>query len=636
VCPATGQVADDRLSDPGVGTIARRCAAMSGPRDAPSRRGHGARLVREHAVAVSGYACLTLLLTWPLVRDLGTYVVGEITVDSRHAIWVLWDTTEALFGRAPWPWTPALHYPYGLSLLVDSVGPLNAVPALPFWPAGPAAAYNGAAFVGLTLSGWCMYLLARSVVADRGIAFFAGVLFLAWPFHLTGLYGHVDKLFTGLLPLSVLATLAAADPRRTWMAVLAPALALVGAQLQNGNQFLFAALGTALVGLERLVRADPGLRPAVLRRLGLAGVVAVAACLPFLLAVLTLLRHPLLVMRYGSSTTYYSPDLLHLIVPAAHQWVGAWLYTSPFRLGDFVWPTRLHVLMPSPQWYGSGIETAVAIPMVSIALAVLAWRRAPRESAPWLVFGAAFTVLCLGPWLRAAGLSREELGIPLPYAVMRRVPGLDIMRTPGRFMMMASVGLALAASLGLAALADGAARRRRTIVALATLAVLVECWPRPWPQMALPPVPAFYRRIAAEPPSYAVLDLPHGWLGRHDRASTYLYYQVVHRKPIAWALLSRSYERFPIDGLDVLWSSEVSVPAAEAARQRLRALGYRYVVWHKHADELFAGGHVSLGAIGVPTRPPVDASSDPFLRAAFGNDRPIADDDLVTVFRVGN
>ena len=44
-----------------------------------------------------------------------------------------------------------------------------------------------------------------------------------------------------------------------------------------------------------------------------------------------------------------------------------------------------------------------------------------------------------------------------------------------------------------------------------------------------------------------------------------------------------------------------------ATRVRLRALGYRYVVWHKHT-ELFAGGRVAEGADGVPRRDPTPAS----------------------------
>ena len=71
----------------------------------------------------------------------------------------------------------------------------------------------------------------------------------------------------------------------------------------------------------------------------------------------------------------------------------------------------------------------------------------------WIVFGLAFAVLCLGPRLRVGGV---VTGMRLPYVVRQRVPGLDVMRTPGRFMLLGSVGFALAAGVGL----DAVLRRR--------------------------------------------------------------------------------------------------------------------------------------------------------------------------------
>lgn len=84
-------------------------------------------------MVLGGYSLLAILLTWPLVRDFKTYTIGEVPHDIRHAIWVLWYTKEALLLRASWPWTTMLHYPHGISLLCDGVGPLNAVFSLPYW-----------------------------------------------------------------------------------------------------------------------------------------------------------------------------------------------------------------------------------------------------------------------------------------------------------------------------------------------------------------------------------------------------------------------------------------------------------------------------------------------------------------------
>jgi hypothetical protein len=139
-------------------------------------------------------------------------------------------------------------------------------------------------------------------------------------------------------------------------------------------------------------------------------------------------------------------------------------------------------------------------------------------------------------------------------------------------------------------------------------------------------VPGFYSAIAADTTPYAVLDLPHGWHHRDQLASAYMYYLTIHHKPIAWSYVSRFYTRFPVDGIESLWNPDVT--DHRATRTRLRALGYRYVVWHKHV-ELFTGGHASrLGVRSVPA----PATSDGFIRRAFQGESPVHDDELVTVF----
>jgi hypothetical protein len=144
-------------------------------------------------------------------------------------------------------------------------------------------------------------------------------------------------------------------------------------------------------------------------------------------------------------------------------------------------------------------------------------------------------------------------------------------------------------------------------------------------------VPTFYQQIANDREPYAVLDLPAGWPGYNNFSSAYHYYQLTHSKPIAWAYLSRAYIRYPLAGLDALWNSDVTDYAA--TRDRLARLGYRYVVWHKHADELFSSLRGDDATGGGPIGPPTLANAVPFLHEAFRDERPVCDDELVTVYR---
>jgi hypothetical protein len=569
-----------------------------------------------------GYLALAIAASWPLARDFATYTIGDVHYDERHAIWTLWYTAQAIAGRVSWPETTHLLWPHGISLLVEGIGPLNGMFALPFWPWGAAAAFNGAALAGLALSGWSLYALAREIGLPRGPAFVAGALYLLWPIHLVALSGHLEKLFTGLLPLTLLAGLRAFDPQRHRGWLIAPGVGLLGALLQNGNQFTFAALGLGLLAVQTWLA--PLERTARLRRALQAAASSVVICGPLLLAIVLVMRDPTLEVALGEHAFYYSPDALSLVLPAPHQWWAGWLYPNRAHLPDYVWASTLPGLNPTPTWYGTGLETVVGIPVVAIVLGACGWRE-PAGRA-WIVFGLAFAALCLGPRLRIGG---EVTPIRLPHVVAKRVPGLNVMRTPGRYMLVGSVGFALGAGAGLAALIRRRPARATAVVAIAAALAALECWPRPWAQTALPQVPDFYRRLATQRAGGAVLDLPHGHYSFGVYASAYMYYQTVHQHSIAWSNLSRNHRQFPVAGLEGLWNPQVA--AGPALRTRLRALGYRYVVVHRHA-EIFLGGWVEHGRLGRPVGPPTPPESERLIREAFGGEAPVHVDDLVTVW----
>jgi len=577
---------------------------------------------RELAIAFAAYLLLALAVSWPLARDFTSRLIGEIAFDQRNTLWIFWHVEQALVGREPWFSTNLLYYPHGVSTLINAVGPLSGIFALPFSPWGPIAAYNGAMLVGLAASGWCMYLLARHGAAlPFSASLFAGAVFLIWPIHLSGLYGHIEKVFTGLLPLSLLAGLRAYDPERARAWLAAPAAVLLIALLHHGNQFLFAMIGLVLLaGSELAARRRAAWRPVAARVLA-AGALALVVTAPLTIAMAIAARDPSFFVTVSDYSAYYSPDLLQLAAPSIHQAALGPLFYPAYQdvMADFTRRSVLASLTARDGWYGSGVETAVTIPLSCLALAATAAIGRRREAGRYLLLAGVFTLLALGPTLRVAGSAVAML----PYAWLMRAPGFEVMRTPGRFMMMASVGFALAAAAGLAPLI-GRPRRRWAAIAV-TLLVLVECWPRPWPQQTPLPVPAFYERIAQESDAYAVLDLPPAYQSG-SLASAYQYYQLTHRKPIAWGYLSRPFLTYPVPGLVGILDPRAPDPIG--TRARLAELGYRYVVWHKRHAELFES-HESRD-----NQPSIETRTNAFLAEAFAGEQPIADDELVTVYRI--
>ena len=329
------------------------------------------RHLREITSAFVLYGLIALAATWPLARDFSTWLLGDVPYDQRHTIWMLWHTKEALLGRQPWFTANLLYHPHGISTLVDGVGPVSGLLALPFWylPASissnsAVAAYNGAAWLGFTLSGVCMYALARfGVKMERYVAFFAGLLFMMWPSHAISLYGHLEKAFVGLLPLTVLAAMFAYDPTRPRRWLIAPGVMLLATLLHNANQFTFALLAIVLMALAGFVARVGAQRWAYATRVIIAGVLAIAITGPLVVALVRVARDPNMDVKLGGQAKFYSPDLLHLIVPSIHQAVGGRAIYPEYEvaISDLTRRSNIASLTARKGWYGSGIETAVNI-----------------------------------------------------------------------------------------------------------------------------------------------------------------------------------------------------------------------------------------------------------------------------------
>ena len=549
----------------------------------------------------------------------------------------LWHVKEALLGRQAVFEAELLYCPYGISTLVDGVGPLSGLLALPFWPWGPVAAYNGALLVGFILTAWCMYLLARHASLDRVSAFITGALFMLWPIHVVAVYGHLEKAFMGLLPLNVLAALLAFDPSKRSLWVMAPAITLFVTLLHNGNQFIFALLALMTVFALRAVALPRRAWRAFIVRSALSAVTAVVVNGPLLAAVARAATDPRLEVALGVHSARYSPDLFQLFVPSIHQAVlGRWVYPDyATRLPDFTRASAIPSLtaIPGwPGWSGSGIETAVTIPLSALLLAALAVRYRRSTTVPWLVFGITFSVLSLGPYFGPAGLTAFtsfDTPIVLPYAYLSSVKGFDFMRTPGRFMMLGAVGFALAAGMGVAAVRERWPRNAILTTSALTVVVLIECWPRPWAQQVPLPISRFYENLASEPGRHALLDLPSGLPG--DYASAYQWYQLTHGKPIAWGYLSRGFREYPISLVRQIIENRVADPIR--LRHQLVDLGYRYLVWHKTAPSQFLDRRPEI-VNDESEGPAVSAGTNAFIERAFADERPVFDDRAITVYRL--
>jgi hypothetical protein len=237
-------------------------------------------------------------------------------------------------------------------------------------------------------------------------------------------------------------------------------------------------------------------------------------------------------------------------------------------------------LTQQPQAY---LENVASVPIVAMIVLLVAWRAGWRPPKTWIAVTAGFALLALGPFVHVAGVNTY---VPGPWALLRYVPIVGLVRTPARFSVVVMLGIAVLFAMALAALRARLPRLRVALLA-ATAALLVgELLPAPR-QIYAAPVPAFYRRVAEDPRrDVRVLELPFGIRDGTTSVGNFTarsqFYQTVHQKPLVGGYLSRvsrrrmrDLERMPVLGALSTLSSGRELPPE--ALQRLLDLGPRFL-----------------------------------------------------------
>jgi hypothetical protein len=215
-------------------------------------------------------------------------------------------------------------------------------------------------------------------------------------------------------------------------------------------------------------------------------------------------------------------DLAALVLPnpnhpLAPDWIEAWLTTRP----------------------NGYLENVASIPLVLVALFVLAWRTGWRPSRWWTGLAALFGLLALGPFVHAAGVNTY---IPGPWALLRYVPVVGLAHTPARFSVVMMLALAVLAATALAWIGRRFPARRPLLLASAGLLLGFELLPAPR-SLHSAEIPPLYRYVAAAPRDARLLELPFGIRDGTSSIGNFTartqFYQTAHGKAILGGYLSR-------------------------------------------------------------------------------------------------
>ncbi len=582
-------------------------------------------LFQRHTVGRNGlllglYFLLTLVLTYPLVLQFTSHVVGDGGDDPGLA-WNLWWVPHAILDLNTNPiYTDAMFFPVGLNLGFYTLTYLNAFLAIPFQFAfGLVPAANLNLIFSFTLCGFGMSLLVTYLLKQNSLldihspewisnkesiiflsAFIAGLVYAfsanKFLYAALGQYNIASSQWIPFYILFLLKIFNTPKPPLRYGVLLGIFLLA-----QALSEFIFASfliLFTIayLVYWLLTVRLKIQNHKSQIINLSVAAVLFAVLLSPILAAMFSdLLTEGDFIQQGLGFSNVFSADVLGFFIPShLHPLFGALESQFHFTYLNFMY------------------LGFTALVLAGIAL----WKIKPARI--WGIWFALIALLTLGPTLRING---AETDLPLPFDLLLQIPLIKGNRYPSRWSVMLTLCLAVLVAYGLAWLLSRLAHRRSSSVLrpLSFVAVLIAALLL-FEHLSLPlplsdfRVPEIYTQIRRDPGAFSVMEIPLAWrngfrvTGSYRRDSQALpdrifmfaqWYQTTQEHPILNGNTSRNPEfkfqyfaEAPV--LKSLLAIQTGHAVSDDAQQRDRALapgvlqffGTRYLVWHTpYTDE---------------------------------------------------
>jgi hypothetical protein len=507
------------------------------------------RAVAAFAAVFLVYTAVTVILTWPLVKNPNRYYFSaEVPGDGIGTIAADWYSAHAEEADMEGPVTRFYAYPFGSDRRGTPQYPLaaglgNQLSRI----IGAQPAYNALVFFSFPMAGIFMFALILYLTGSYAASFLGGFIYAFSPWHTARAFDQVSLTAIYTLPLFLLA-LIVFTKRRDVISALGLAAAWIIAFYTDFHFGLFtgfmALCWLAVVALQAwrgkgaggwiLSGGKPGWRRTVLL-MTMVVVLTAAANAPYISEVFY--KDPKVFpgsQRGGvEETTKFSADLWNYVIPPAHAVTWRW-FTN-----DFV-PPRLGSRTSNEVTSYPGIVT-VALAVAALYLTLRRKRDATSEAEDTsrrgplrttVIFCAilvvAAGVLSLPPQYKLGGLK-----IPTPsMLVVYLVP---IFRYFARWAIVVTFGLCLLAGIGFYALTSSRGWGRRAIWSVCIAAVLlftvdVSIVP-PLRAHDISRPPEIIKRLAAYPKDEAVAIYP---LAQGSEYATlhYFYLQQFHGHPM--------------------------------------------------------------------------------------------------------
>ena len=475
-------------------------------------------------LAAGLYFLLTIALTWPLLLHPGSRVPNDLGDSLLNMFLLAWNAREVPF--TPHWWNLPQFFPIpGVMAFSEHLLGLSLIATPVIWTTGNVLlAYNVAFFLSFPLCAIGAHLLAYQITKRHDLALVAGLAYGFAPYRMAQ-FAHVQVLSSYWMPFALLGLhLFVQNPR--WRYLVLFAVAWYCQALACGYYLFYLSV---LVGLWLLWFALGRIRWADFGRLLIAWGVAIVAFVPIAVGYLKYQRAYGL-RRWPDEIQAFSADVASVLTASGNLRVWGWLNVverpesalfpgavliAVIVLGIVLaWAAAAHgnvrrlratrllllgavvfgLVAATPLWFGPwkldlfGIRLlSVRTPQKPFSVAVLMAATAlvlhPSIRAGWgrrsaLAF---YTLAAVAMWLFCLGPAPTLMGKPLlykaPYAWLMLVPGVEGVRVPARFWVLATLCLAIAGAVALGYVAAKWQALSKPLIAAVAALVVIEAWP---------------------------------------------------------------------------------------------------------------------------------------------------------------
>lgn len=529
--------------------------------------------LRNTSLVALGFAALTIALAYPVSIHPATRLLAD-NPDTHLFLWTIaWDA-HAITAQPLSFFDANIYFPYSGTLAYSENLLGSGLLAAPIiWLTGnPVLALNFVQLASCVLCGLGAYVLARRVGISRAGAVLAGIVFLAAPPRFFRI-GQLHLTAVQWVPFGLAYLHTYLDGGRKRDLRIAAGFFTLQA-LTSGHGAIFLGVSILALVVYRIALGEPLAIAKRIRDVGVPGLLLLAP-LVWLFAPYRAAQDEVGLKR--SLENWLPTPSSYLATPShLHQYLRALITDTNFNDTASAW------LFP-------GVTVLIFAAMALLPSRTLGigedWRaRLRRNSGVFYVLLALLTLWLFLP---------PPLGLwPHVYAL----PGLNFIRVPSRFTILAMLALGVAMGAGfdrLLALSDarafasgvegfGASRAAlRTAAAVVVTGLLVAEYAS-MPLASVPfavDIPAIDRWLDTQPKPFAIAEVPvpsPGDLGAHERQQTMaMLHSTAH-----WQKTIHGYSGIR-PALHQRLNLELTAFPDETSLRSLRELGVRYVVVHE-------------------------------------------------------